>query len=319
MAGSLFLKGAEISRFAFEIFGVLTKAHLMTSNDRSTRVSAAANVFFESGIVLLQVAQRYIDDTDTFLTLKGIEMITRMVDAAFTRVPDDRVWNESFCMTATLGRNIYEVKLHGLERLLQMRPEEFAKLELPVLDDSHRVIGSYHPTREELEKEKNEALQCYLPFFVLVELGCRVHKSVKEWRDVWTRVPPELAPAVVLPPQIHQQVDMEMDPYDPFNLSLCRVIPDALVNDRIFAAHICPISGRPIRFAVQDRRHLEHVYERSAITERLNHNPTSPVTGEPMSLDDLQPCPEIQDQINHQLTVYVQLMRDFVHERLHQQ
>ena len=57
-------------------------------------------------------------------------------------------------------------------------------------------------------------------------------------------------------------------------------------NDAIIESITCPITGMPMTDPVQGPD--GHTYERSAITEWLNRNPTSPQTREPMQVSQLK-------------------------------
>jgi len=209
-------------------------------------------------------------------------------------------------------RNLVEVDQIKYAEILSLNSEEFNKVILArdgkiFHNEDGRVKacnGAHHPTREEIQNLQRFAVVTANVVSV-AELVVKADKFRREIKEFLNRMPQELIAMVP-----------EMNPHDPFNLLLCDVIPNDLEDDPVFAAHRCPITGRAIRFPVRDRHHPEHVYERAAIQQWLIDHPSSPLTRELMLLEDLELCPEIQETIDHHLTIYVQLMRDYLHERL---
>lgn len=81
-------------------------------------------------------------------------------------------------------------------------------------------------------------------------------------------------------------------------------IPTALGEDEFFKKNTCPILDEPLRFPVRDRNHPMHVYEKRAILEWLERNPTSPLTRETLTVEDLIACDELQKEIETHLNDY---------------
>ena len=65
------------------------------------------------------------------------------------------------------------------------------------------------------------------------------------------------------------------------------MIPEQYWDDPILSEHACPISRAPIRIPVIDRNHPQHVYERASIRAWIAQNPTSPLTRQRLTEEDL--------------------------------
>ncbi|OGN66209.1 MAG: hypothetical protein A2888_00820 [Chlamydiae bacterium RIFCSPLOWO2_01_FULL_28_7] len=79
-------------------------------------------------------------------------------------------------------------------------------------------------------------------------------------------------------------------------------IPLILHDDQVFRENICPINKTPIRDPVRDPDG-NTVYERAAIYNLLNLRQESPVTGLPLTKEQLQDMPDMRAVIDGRLHV----------------
>ncbi len=89
-------------------------------------------------------------------------------------------------------------------------------------------------------------------------------------------------------------------------------IPQELHDNPFFTAHTDEyISFLPLRHPVRDKRHPQHVFEKKTIVAWLSKQPRSPVTGEPMTVSDLEPEVELQKQIDDKLHAFLSKKHNF--------
>ncbi len=80
-----------------------------------------------------------------------------------------------------------------------------------------------------------------------------------------------------------------------------KLIPDVYINDAVLGKNICPITNCPIRHPVVDPT-SNTVYEQEAIVSWVVSNRTSPLSREPLTVEQLLQAPEIEEEINKHLT-----------------
>lgn len=122
----------------------------------------------------------------------------------------------------------------------------------------------------------------------------------------------------VAPQNPQQEVD-DVKLKDLLDFKKYRTIPEELEDDEVFKRYRCPITQAPIRFPVAERTGGQSIlYERDAIAQYLVNSHTSPMTRQPLSMENLIECPMIQNIIDTRLEFHSAQILNYLRTQLDQ-
>jgi hypothetical protein len=81
------------------------------------------------------------------------------------------------------------------------------------------------------------------------------------------------------------------------------MIPEEIQEDPVLAENICPITLQPMRHPLKDPT-TGSVYEARAIRSWVEQHKISPLSRQPLSVEDLQPVEDLESVINERLRFY---------------
>ncbi|MDR3624349.1 MAG: hypothetical protein P4L16_04325 [Chlamydiales bacterium] len=303
---SLFTSCVDLTRFGVQSYDLYKKV----TDPKRQATGEKVDDIIEGALLLLQAVGTCVSNTRDQSLMKTTECVVRyaQLPLKFFNALENNYGSTP--LIATMVQQVLSVLRSGAQAvalgnkvLLEMSPEEQSKLLIPIYetsyyDDTPRIIG-YRPfDLSECQSNYNTSVKI-ASGAVFLELLASVYKCMNNTND---QHPPAHAllqhqlAAVPVPVAVQERFSVDF--------IAMQAIPEQLENDVILRAYMCPITLRPIRFPVHDRRHEEHVYEREAIHARLAHDPHSPVTGDPMTVADLEISADAAAIINLRLEEY---------------
>lgn len=173
------------------------------------------------------------------------------------------------------------------------------------------LAGNSFPRLTEVPVDIEEC-KAYHKFFSELSDAAAITRAVSSLmatytKDLYTRLRTILIehhqPAAPLPDEAPGEEEL--------NLTQLHFIPAPLYADPVFRKYICPITRAPIRRAICDPNGRT-LYERSAITQWLTTNNTSPATRRPLRQRQLLARPAVQAEIDQRLREHQNFLDTFL-------
>lgn len=257
----------------------------------------------------------------------------------------------AFVPLTGLLRCLFEAGALEEKAYLELSPEEFASTMRPIvegdLDDSWHISGYKPLDRDEclnsLEmcsslsdgaKVFEATVQAGLLTTCTIGMEARYKKLAELLRrrqqplapGEQPRGPALLDPAILnalQSPELSAQpevrtVQVQVAPQESLDLLRASSIPEALHDDVVLSANICPISMEPIRHPVGDPNNRT-IYERDYIYRVIDQSGKSPITRLPLTREQLIPRPDLQAVIDNRLKMYQDGFRKFIVSHQNQQ
>ena len=206
-----------------------------------------------------------------------------------------------------------EAQMYGEKKYLDLPPEEQATAQRPIYewkqDDSDPESGHWEIVgHRPFDLKESEEIYAYYRKCHIAASSARVSSEASVLSSSIQNAYDRLARSIVSTPSQSATVD-----YDTFNLKQFNAIPDILFNDVVLSRYTCAITQIPIRDPVGDPNGTT-LYERQAILDWLNRNPTSPMTRQPLSKDQLVEKPALKSLIDHRLEKHSKKLWDYVQQ-----
>lgn len=206
---------------------------------------------------------------------------------------------------ASASRAEEECTRYGLKHQLTLPPEK--RSHKPVYNDKGDLVDWKPLTKKELKKEIAKT-EREIKKSIVLEVASKIPQCIQVYQAVLSQIS-------ALPPQPPQNPPAAnnaaaVDPLD-INLVDLPFIPQGLHNDAIFSRFQCPITLIPIRDPVGDPNGVT-VYERTAIVDWINAHGNSPMTRQPLHVNQLVPRPMLRALIDQRLAMHQQLMQQAV-------
>lgn len=203
--------------------------------------------------------------------------------------------NKIAAPVASLSRLVGEFAMYGQKAYLDMSPDELAKQCRQ--ETCETGLKNIPITRKECEEELQD-IEKELHSAIVAEMLLKSYTlfSTGTYRELGEMLV-ELAAKCGLG-----------EARDQFDVLALSFIPEALHEDPVFEAHVCPITLAPIRHPVGDPNGIT-IYERDAILNVIALQGRSPITRLPLHVQDLVPQPELQLEIDNRLRFHEVLIR----------
>lgn len=200
--------------------------------------------------------------------------------------------------------------VYSEKRYFEMSPEELKAAKKPVYEikgegeDARSEIVDYRPVdlveSGEIINRAQKIVDSSLAIRVVsnLDLSSRAVDSSHSIYGQLVRYLFSIERSDVSPELALQQLQKAAEELDLVNLNR---IPHPLHNDAVFSRYQCPILFEPIRDPVKDPTDGKTIYERRAILNWLETNPTSPMTRTPLTKEQLIELPLIKAFIDSRL------------------
>ncbi len=251
------------------------------------------------------------------------------------------------CPMVGLCRSYAEAEVLEEKAYLELSPEEFAATKRTIEKDD-KTGGTTAFTHKPLDREECQKVISEFSSFsdkakifeavvqsgllttcaIGIEARCKKLAEVLQAREHYIHpgvpalldhnvlaaiiLPPE---SVSLPPRVQPAQDLLINSLD---LLASPSIPEALQDDVVFSANICPISREPIRHPVGDPNNRT-IYERDYLYRAIDQTGLSPITRRPLTREQLIPMPDLQNRIDSRLRMYQEAFRAYIAEHQNQQ
>lgn len=340
---SLLEGGVVITRFCLEILNFNTK--LDRSLNGGTTSFGKVTSAVECGMIWAQIIG-CLSNEETKELCKTSEAIGRVI-VLFTDAPDALAESvqarDHSIIVHRLAQNIVAIARTAsesselkYERELKLSEEKFAQLQYPIVGhktdsegySSTKIVGSYHPSRKEVEENaassRTNALAGNLLEALFRFFGRDLRSDAHGAGGRGARPP---GPGVggagagggggggggcggggvggtgAAP---------GLDPFRAADFLSRDVIPDEIADDPVFQRNICPITHLPIRHAVRDPH--GHIFERDSINAWVDEQGTCPIGRQPLTRAHLTPATDIQTRIDNRLRYYQHAVEEVIHK-----
>lgn len=308
----------------------------LDANDEVSKTHAAMTVVMGAahlGCGAAEMTAKAISASNkTLSNIKSVEIVTRVLDIPVKmnsaiekcrngNLPVITAIEQGIAPIASLTRASIEGTIYQEKHYLDMTPEQRSKEERLVstgmLDSRGQVIYKKEPVTEESCREiLEEAHKAYAPT-AITEIALRtgvISKPLMSAAEAYAKLTARLNPPLAAAPNPAAGAALNpqaaaAQPRDPFDLVALNQIPEELHGDPALAQYICPITQVPIRFPVGDPTTGRHIYEHSAIVEWINGHHNSPMSRQPLAVNQLVPKPATLALINARLTFHSNRLR----------